>query len=116
MSSELVNIGARIKRARKARKMSQATLAELTKTSISHISDIERGATNCSLSVFLRIVEVLEVSADSLLMVYAPEALKIYSGELSSLLSDCTPAEAAIILNTLKELKSALMTSREKEE
>ena len=88
----------------------------MVNSSTSHISDIERGVTNCSLGIFARITEVLEVSADSLLMVYAPEAMKIYNGELNRLLEDCTPAEAAIILNTARELKAALMAARDKEE
>lgn len=109
---ELAEIGARIRQARLAKHISQATLAEMVNSSVSHISDIERGVTNCSLSIFVRIVEILEVSADSLLMVYKPEALKIYSGSLHKILEDCTPAEAAIILNTVKELKTSLLASR----
>lgn len=113
---ELVEIGARIRQARQEKHISQAVLAEMVNVSTSHISDIERGVTNCSLSIFARITEILEVSADSLLMVYAPEAMKIYSGELHRLLEDCTPAETAIILNTAKELKAALLAARDKEE
>ena len=46
MTKDLENIGARIKRARQKKRLSQADLAELLKVSVAHVSDIERGKTN----------------------------------------------------------------------
>ena len=74
MTKDLENIGARIKRARQKKRLSQADLAELLKVSVAHVSDIERGKTSCSLSILKGISEVLNISADWLLMIDSESA------------------------------------------
>lgn len=60
-------IGSRIRDARINRRMSQADLAAKANISLPHISNIEKGKTSMKLETFIRIIEALQVSADSLL-------------------------------------------------
>ena len=115
MTKDLENIGARIKRARQKKQLSQADLAELLKVSVAHVSDIERGKTNCSLSILKGISEVLNVSADWLLMIDSESAHVQASAEILELFKDCNQCECEIILNTIKSLKASLMKFRSSE-
>ncbi|MCI8589347.1 MAG: helix-turn-helix domain-containing protein [Clostridiales bacterium] len=60
-------IGSRIKEARVKRNLTQDQLAEKVDRVTTYISDIERGSKLPSLSLFINIVEVLNVSADYIL-------------------------------------------------
>lgn len=60
-------LGARICTARKAKKLTQEALAEKVDISLAYMGEIERGKKYPSMNVFVKIVEVLDVSADSLL-------------------------------------------------
>ena len=60
-------IGARIRAARQRKKMTQEHLAEAVDIGFYYIGEIERGEKLPSLTVFVKIAEVLGVSADSLL-------------------------------------------------
>lgn len=100
-------IGKRIKSARMEGNLSQIKFAELINVSTPYLSDIENGKTNLSLEIFTRIVETLQVSADSLIMADTPQSREYSSAELSRLLSDCSVNESEAILKmagTLKEI------------
>lgn len=112
MDKVLKGIGSRIRQARINEKLSQADLAEILSVSVPHISDIERGRTNCSITIFAAIDEKLNVSADWLLNVNTPPSKYYRQCDLTSLLEDCTAVEADIILNTVSSLKSALISAR----
>ncbi len=60
-------IGARIKKARSARKYTQEYLAEAINVSCQHISDIERGINGISISTLMDICKVLDTDADYIL-------------------------------------------------
>ena len=60
-------IGTRVRRLRKARGLTQQTLAELSDQEPSNISHIERGATKLSLPTLVNIANALEVTVDELL-------------------------------------------------
>ena len=107
MSGEFKEIGARVKKARKARQMSQAELAEKLNISLSHMSDIETGKSNFGVDILKRITEVLQVSSDELLRPDVPAVNAIYATELLDLVDGCTPAEKEAMLNTLKSMKAA---------
>ena len=112
MSHELEAIGARIKRARKKKKLSQADLAALLNLSSAHVSQIERGKTNCSITILRRIAEVLGVSSDWLLMVNISCASVEVQQEISELLDGCSPVEIDVIIGTVKHLKGKLALLR----
>ena len=101
-------IGKRIKSARMERNLSQIKFAELINVSTPYLSDIENGKTNLSLEIFTRIVETLQVSADSLIMADTPQSLEYSSAGLSRLLSDCSVNESEAILKMAATLKEIL--------
>ena len=61
-------VGQRIKAARERRGLTQEELAALVNISPTHVSVIERGAKTVRMDTFVAIANVLEVSADSLLI------------------------------------------------
>ena len=61
-------VGQRIKTAREKKNMTQEDLAALVDISPTHVSVIERGSKIPRLDTFVAIANVLEVSADSLLV------------------------------------------------
>lgn len=64
---ELTSIGAHIKKARLSKSWKQDELAEKTDLSIAYIGMIERGEKIPKLETFIRIINVLGVSADEML-------------------------------------------------
>ena len=60
-------MGDRIKTARKNRGLTQEALAEKVDVTLYYMGEIERGTKTPSLDLFIRLVEVLDVSADYLL-------------------------------------------------
>ena len=62
-----LNMGDRIKETRKKQGLTQDQLAEKVDVSLEYISQIERGLKIPSMQVFIKLVEVLDVSADYLL-------------------------------------------------
>lgn len=110
MLKELELIGKRIKRTRQKRGLSQAELAESLKISTTHISEIERGRTNCGLVIFKSIAEILNISADWLLLIDSPVSESCSKDEMTELLKDCNQYEYEIIFETAKHLKKTLST------
>lgn len=62
-----LNMGDRIREIRKKQKLTQEQLAEKLGITLEYVSQIERGAKMPSMQVFIKILEVLNVSADYLL-------------------------------------------------
>lgn len=62
-----IEIGSRLKEARIKSNLTQEQLAEKVDKGTTYISDIERGAKLPSLSLFIKIVDVLDASADYIL-------------------------------------------------
>ncbi|MBE6903641.1 MAG: helix-turn-helix transcriptional regulator [Ruminococcaceae bacterium] len=60
-------IGSRLRKARNKAKLTQEQLAEKVDISTTYISDIERGAKFPSLSLFIKLVNALDASADFIL-------------------------------------------------
>lgn len=60
-------MGDRIKEARRKAGLTQEQLAEKVDISLTYVSEIERGLKLPSISVFIKLIEVLNVSADYLL-------------------------------------------------
>ena len=64
MEMDYRDIGIRIRKARKAAGMSQERLAEAVGVGTTHISHIETGKVLPSMSVFISLLNVLQISAD----------------------------------------------------
>ena len=62
-----LTMGDRIKEIRKKRGLTQEQLAEKLDISVEYVSQIERGLKMPSMQMFIKLVEVLNVSADYLL-------------------------------------------------
>lgn len=108
----LKQIGQRIREARLSKNMTQNDLAFAAHISTSNISDIELGKSRIWLTTFVKIVEVLQVSADSLLRSDVPEVNDLYQQEFAELLDDCTPSEFEAIMQIVQQLKITLRTQK----
>jgi len=60
-------VGKKIRQARKSRRWTQAKLAEEIGCSTANVTNIEKAKTKLSLNMLVRIVDVLEVSADDII-------------------------------------------------
>ena len=64
-----IEFGARLKKSRESKKMTQEQLAEaLGLASKQHISRMERGKSGCSIDLIAEIAQVLEISLDYLIL------------------------------------------------
>ena len=112
LQREYEQIGARIRNARIERKMSQAELAAKANISLPHISSIELGKTKMLLSTFTRVIEALQVSADSILRANVPTVTSIYANEIAALFEDCTPSELESLKAIIKNLKTTMRNNQ----
>ena len=97
-------VGRRIKAARENKNMSQEELAALVEIAPTHVSVIERGMKILRLDTFVAIANVLEVSADSLLVDVVEHATDSISSELSAAIADLPHEEKMRVLNVLEVL------------
>ena len=112
-AEQLKMIGNRIREARTAKGMSQLQLADAIQVSPIHISNIEMGKKDFSISILIKIAETLQVSTDCILRADTPEIQRIYAAELEELLRDCSPSEKNAILDMARIMKNALNEARE---
>lgn len=113
---DYVAIGERIRAIRMSKGMSQADLGFAAHLATSNISDIELGKTKMWLATFVKIVEALQVSADSILRADVPEVNDLYQKEYAQLLVDCTPSEIEAIMKISREVKASLHAKKDTED
>ena len=101
-------IGQRIRKIRKAHKLSQEVLAEQIGISVTHMSHIETGNTKLSLSVLVALATVLEVRTDDLLYDNCPAERNASIDSIVQMLNTCTTQQIRIIEDILKATKIAL--------
>ena len=86
---ELEEIGKRIREKRLSRSWSQQQLAEKTDLSVAYVGMIERGEKSPKLGTFIKIINVLGVSADEVLVDVIDEGYKLrlsrYADQISQL-------------------------------
>lgn len=95
-------LGQRIREQRKAKGWTMEQFSEKVELSPNYIGELERGIKIPSLETFIRIVEVLDVSADVLIRDSVAPASHVADDELSQKLSRLTPGQkkaATDILN-----------------
>ena len=105
-------IGARIRNARIGQKMSQADLAAKANISLPHISSIELGKTKMLLSTFIRVIEALQISADSVLRANVPTVTSMYASEIAELFEDCTPSELESLKSIIQNIKATMRNNQ----
>lgn len=111
-ADEFVQIGLRIRQARLAQNMTQADLAERANVSLSLISNIELGKNSIKLQTFIKLIEALQVSADSILRPDVATQNGIYYKDFCELLGDCTQAERESILEVANNVKKAIQNRK----
>ena len=108
LQREYEQIGARIRNARIEQKMSQADLAAKANISLPHISSIELGKTKMLLSTFIRVIEALQISADSVLRANVPTV----TSEIAELFEDCTPSELESLKSIIQNIKATMRNNQ----
>lgn len=109
LQREYEQIGMRIRDARMKKKMSQADLAAKANISLPQISAIELGKTNMRLGTFIRMIEALQVSADSIIRANVPSVTHdLYPSEIAELFADCTPAEQESLKEIIMNIKATM--------
>ena len=94
-------VGQRIRAAREKKGLTQEELAALVDISPTHVSVIERGTKIPRMDTFVAIANVLEVSADSLLVDVVDYAAEGAASELSGLLEGLPREERARVLKVV---------------
>lgn len=107
MDPFLIDLGKRIHDTRLKQNMSQMELAEKAQLHPTYISQIEHGKANLSVTVFRRLTEALQVSADWLLQADVPTTNDLLAQEVAVLLFDCSTTERKALLKVLQEMKSS---------
>lgn len=100
-------IGQRIRRIRKAHKLSQEELAEKVGISTTHMSHIETGNTKLSLPVFVDIAEALDVQTDSLLYDEPRDSVTTAMSDIAAILEECGTKQARVISDMVKAMKQS---------
>lgn len=102
MQSE--KIGVNIKKYRVAKKLRQEDLAECADLSVTYIGMVERGEKTLSLDSFIRIANVLDVSADMLLADVLETGYVYRSSVLEEKLCQLDKKDRDMILDTVETL------------
>lgn len=102
------DLGARIKKKRTEKHMSQDALGKAVFVNNEHISRIESGKINLSVDLLVLIANALDVSADDLLQDSLLHPGSHANAEIIKLLLDCNHDEKAILTRTLMFLKALL--------
>ena len=92
-------VGAKVKQARKANKMTQEVLAEKRDSSPQYISRIERGKTGISLEFLYRLAETLGCSVYALLPATLSPQRSYFSQELEYQIQNCSAWKKQHIVN-----------------
>ena len=95
-------IGQRLKKARKAKKMTQEELAEKLDVSIAFLSRIERGNSQVNLKRLVQICEILEVSPGEISNGVSSKSSQYLDSEFASLLKDCSSEQQKLIYDIAK--------------
>lgn len=112
LQREYEQVGARIRNARIEQKMSQADLAAKANISLPHISSIELGKTKMLLSTFIRVIEALQISADSVLRANVPTVTSMYASEIAELFEDCTPSELESLKSIIQNITATMRNNQ----
>jgi len=112
MSVNFKLIGRRIREVRTELGISQADLAERSKTSAQYLSQIENGKKQASLQVLVSVAEVLEVSLNELLMGNQVNNPMEYQRDIVRLLTDCSSYEKRVLFEMLMNMKAVLRENK----
>lgn len=112
MEKLLKEIGERVRKARLAKGMSQAQLAEALNISPPYVSNIETGKHIMKITTLIKLTEALEVSNDWILRNATRESDEYTSEEFDQLMADCSPSEKANLMRMLTNLKESIRDAK----
>ena len=98
---ERMEVGIRIREARKQKEFTQQMLADAIGVSEMYISQIERGLKMPSLNLFIQIITVLDISADYILRDTLPSGKKFVYQEVAELLDKLSNKQRRGAINIL---------------
>lgn len=93
VEEDLRRIGSRIKKARVAKGLTQERLAEIMNLSVGYIGMLEYGKRTPRLEIFLKLISVLEVTADDILCETVDYVCKTRLGNYDQQLSNLPKEE-----------------------
>lgn len=105
-------LGRRIHFTRKKKGLSQNDLSEMIEKTPAYLSYIEGGTKCMSLDTFVDLVNALNTTADDLLRDSLNNTLIVIHSSFSELLSDCTPYEQRVLLDTAMAVKETLRSNK----
>ena len=100
--------GTRLRAYRKQRGLTIEKLAERVGLSPNYLGDMERGKKFPSMGTFIRLVNVLDISADELLKDEINRAEYLIDAEISEKLKGLTPKQCAAVLKILDSVLESL--------
>ena len=103
-----IEVGKKIREARKRKGFTQQALAEATGIGEMYISEIERGVKMPSLNLFAKIVSALDISADYVLRDALPTGKDFVYAEVAELLDSLTPKQRRGAIDILDAYVSSL--------
>lgn len=106
---EKAELGKRIRESRIKKGYSQQVLADRAEIGVVYISEIERGIKMPSLSIFVKIVNALEVSADYILRNELSSGKEYICTEITEKLLDLTPSQRKTATDILNAYISNLL-------
>lgn len=95
-------IGSRIKKARKAKNMTQEDLAEKMDVSIAFLSRIERGSSQINLKRLSQVCNILDVTEGEILNGTASGSGEYLNSEFATLLKNCSSDKQRLIYDIAK--------------
>ena len=102
MALDFSVIGSRLKKARKAKGMTQEELAEKLDVSIAFLSRIERGSSNINLKRLNEVCEILGVTEGEILNGVSSKSGAYLDKEFSELLKNCPNSKRKLIYDVAK--------------
>ena len=102
-------IGARIRKIRKAQKITQDKLSESSGISPQHLSQIESAKTKLSLATLVNICNALNITTDKVLCdVLTADTSEQIKSDISEVFKDCTADEVYLMLAAADSIKKAI--------
>ena len=108
MEHVLKAIGERVRKARTAKNISQAQLAEALNISPSHMSNIELGKNAMNVTTLYKLCNLLEVSADWIVRSETKEGKAYTVGELTEMFEGYSPEMTEAFLSIFQFAQSKL--------
>ena len=109
ISTELIELGERIRKRRQEMKLSQESFAEKAGISVNTVSRIEGGQTAMSVEIFRKMIEILETDANLLLGIEGGGTEKLESiQEVLYRIQKMEWKEQKIIMQTIDSLIDSL--------